>query len=98
MNIRSQDQLQCLPASQTDSGEGPAEGSLLWAAAQLHRIARLLEDMQARQQGGTPPAPAACPVPDVARESLPGMAEQPLCPCRDVRPDRACPEVGHVVQ
>lgn len=46
MNTRSLEQFQRLLTQSTASEEGPAEGSLLWAAAQLRRIARMLEDMQ----------------------------------------------------
>lgn len=45
MNTRSLEQFQRLLTQSADSEEEPAEGSLLWAAAQLRRIARMLEDM-----------------------------------------------------
>lgn len=44
MNTRSLEQLQRLLTQPSDSEDEPAEGSLLWAAAQLRRIARMLED------------------------------------------------------
>ena len=46
MNTRSLEQFQRLLTQHTGSEEEPAEGSLLWAAEQLRRIARMLEDMQ----------------------------------------------------
>lgn len=64
MNTRSLEQFQRLLTQSTDSEEEPAEGSLLWAATQLRRIARMLEDMQtaSRQAGDAmPPVPEAFP-------------------------------------
>ena len=43
MNTRSLEQFQRLLTQHTGSEEEPAEGSLLWAAEQLRRIARMLE-------------------------------------------------------
>lgn len=103
MNTRSLEQFQRLLTQHTGSEEEPAEGSLLWAAEQLHRIARMLEDMQTgprRSGSAVPPAPEAmtAPVPrttgrppdDTGRS--PGM-RPPLHPLGPL-----APEARHVVQ
>ncbi|WP_302513832.1 hypothetical protein, partial [uncultured Desulfovibrio sp.] len=90
-------------AEAPSSEEEPAEGSLLWAAEQLRRIARMLEDMQTgprRSGAAVPPAPEAmtAPVPrttgrppdDTGRS--PGM-RAPLPPLGPL-----APEARHVVQ
>ena len=66
MNTRSLEQFQRLLTQHTGSEEEPAEGSLLWAAEQLRRIARMLEDMQTgprRSGAAVPPAPEAMTAP-----------------------------------
>lgn len=85
-----------------DSEEEPAEGSLLWAAAQLRRIARMLEDMQAapRQSGDAmPPAPEAIPA---AGTFMDGQGaddtEQPLEAHLQRPRSPLAPEARHVVQ
>lgn len=103
MNTRSLEQFQRLLTQHTGSEEEPAEGSLLWAAEQLRRIARMLEDMQTgprRSSAAVPPAPEAmtAPVPrttgrppdDTGRS--PGM-RAPLHPLGPL-----APEARHVVQ
>lgn len=102
MNTRSMKQFQRLLAQSTDSEEEPAEGSLLWAAAQLRRIARMLEDMQAapRQSGDTmPPAPEAFPAAGtfMNRQGA-DDAEQPLEAHLQRHPSPLAPEARHVVQ
>ena len=95
MNTRSLEQFQRLLTQHTGSEEEPAEGSLLWAAEQLRRIARMLEDMQTgprRSGAAVPPAPEAMTAPVPPRAPGPGG---PPCgpvaaglPCRrhDTRP------------
>ncbi|WP_301966278.1 hypothetical protein [uncultured Desulfovibrio sp.] len=102
MNTRSLEQLQRLLTQPTDSEEEPAEASLRWAAEQLRRIARMLEDMQAspRQPGDAmPPAPEALPAAGtfMAGQGADGT-EQPL-EAHLQRPRRPLsPEARHVVQ
>ena len=91
MNTRSLEQFQRLLTQSADSEEEPAEGSLLWAAAQLRRIARMLEDMQAapRQSGDAmPPVPAAGM--DDTEQPLEAHLQRPRSPL--------APEARHVVQ
>lgn len=102
MNTRSLEQLQRLLTQPTDSEEEPAEASLRWAAAQLRRIARMLEDMQAspRQPGDAmPPAPEAFPAAGpCAKGPRQEAAAQPL-EAHPLRPRRPLsPEARHVVQ
>lgn len=102
MNTRSLEQLRRLLTQPTDSEVEPAEGSLLWAAAQLRRIARMLEDMQAgpRQPGDAmPPVPGTFPAagPRTHRQwqddTEPPVGAHPLPPHRPL-----APEARHVVQ
>lgn len=102
MNTRSLEQFQRLLTQSADSEEEPAEGSLLWAAAQLRRIARMLEDMQAapRQSGDAmPPAPEAIPA---AGTFMAGQGaddtEQPLEAHLQRPRNPLAPEARHVVQ
>lgn len=102
MNTRSLEQFQRLLTQSADSEEEPAEGSLLWAAAQLRRIARMLEDMQAapRQSGDAmPPVPEALPAacPSVGGQ-WPGEAETPLKAHLQCPRTPLAPEARHVVQ
>ncbi|WP_337397895.1 hypothetical protein [Desulfovibrio sp.] len=102
MNTRSLEQFQRLLTQSADSEEEPAEGSLLWAAAQLRRIARMLEDMQAapRPSGDAmPPAPEAIPA---AGTFMAGQGaddtEQPLETHLQRPRSPLAPEARHVVQ
>lgn len=95
MNTRSLEQFQRLLTQSADSEEEPAEGSLLWAAAQLRRIARMLEDMQAapRQSGDAmPPAGTfmAGQGADDTEQPLEAHLQRPRSPL--------APEARHVVQ
>ena len=93
MNTRSLEQFQRLLTQSADSEEEPAEGSLLWAAAQLRRIARMLEDMQAapRQSGDAmPPAPEDGQGADDTEQPLEAHLQRPRSPL--------APEARHVVQ
>ena len=102
MNTRSLEQFQRLLTQSTDSEEEPAEGSLLWAATQLRRIARMLEDMQtaSRQAGDAmPPVPEAFPA---AGPSPAGQRADDTTHPLEAHPRRPCsslaPEARHVVQ
>lgn len=103
MNTRSLEQLQRLLTQPSDSEDEPAEGSLLWAAAQLRRIARMLEDMQAgpRQPGDvTPPVPEAFPAAGTcAHGAWRDETEPPVEGHSPPHPHRSlAPEARHVVQ
>lgn len=100
MNTRTLEPFQHLPDQHTDSGEEPAEGSLLWAADQLRRIALMLEDMQARRgDAPLPPAATACTCLPAAREDSRALAETPLYARPATLPRTPlAPEAGHVVQ
>lgn len=102
MNTRSLEQFQRLLTQSTASEEGPAEGSLLWAAAQLRRIARMLEDMQTapRQPGDAmPPVPEAFPA---AGPSMTGQRADDTVQPLETHPQRPrmslALEARHVVQ
>ena len=92
MNTRSLEQFQRLLTQSADSEEEPAEGSLLWAAAQLRRIARMLEDMQAapRQSGDAAGTFMAGQGADDTEQPLEAHLQRPRSPL--------APEARHVVQ
>ncbi|MDY3880661.1 MAG: hypothetical protein SOZ39_05930 [Desulfovibrio piger] len=102
MNTRSLEHLQRLLTQPSDSEDEPAEGSLLWAAAQLRRIARMLEDMQAgpRQPGDvTPPVPEAFPAAGACAHGAWRDETEPPVEGHSPHPHKPlAPEARHVVQ
>lgn len=102
MNTRSLEQLQRLLTQPTDSEEEPAEGSLLWAAAQLRRIARMLEDMQAKPRhsgDAMPPVPQTIPAAGPCAHGRWQDDTEPPVEGHPVPPHAPlAPEARHVVQ
>lgn len=105
MNTRPQD---IFPRPLTRAAdEEPAEGSLLWAADQLRRIARMLEELQGRPphgEGPLPPVPGTRSVAPAASgpdDGPPDITEPVPFPAaampRRLHP-AAMPEARHVVQ